>query len=60
MGNLMKKRQRKKIECIYWTAKEYADLIGVHLNTLYAMIKRGELKAVRVGRGWRIRKSDVE
>lgn len=56
----MKKRQRKKIECIYWTAKEYADLIGVHLNTLYAMIKRGELKAVRVGRGWRIRKSDVE
>lgn len=32
------------------SAKEAAELIGVHENTLRALIARGELRAVRVGR----------
>jgi len=53
------KRQRKKIESEYWSVKEYAEKMDVHEDTIYSAIKRGEIKAIRVGRCWRIRKTDV-
>lgn len=33
---------------------EVADIIGVTTRTLYTYIKEGKLKAVKVGRAWRI------
>jgi excisionase family DNA binding protein len=41
------------------TAAEAAELLGVCTKTLYAMIDRGELRAVRLGTGWRLRRADV-
>lgn len=55
----MTKRQSKKIETEYLSICEYAELIGVHQETIRRMIKSGRLNAVRVGRIWRIRKSDI-
>lgn len=41
------------------TVKETADRLSVHPNTVFAWLKRGELKGYRLG-GWRIRESDLE
>ncbi|AUN38633.1 hypothetical protein ASU32_00255 [Tsukamurella tyrosinosolvens] len=39
------------------TAPEAAEAMRVHLQTVQALIRRGELRAARVGRVYRIRKS---
>lgn len=37
-----------------YTLDEVADIIGVTTRTLYTYIKESKLKAVKVGRGWRV------
>lgn len=39
---------------------EAAHLIRVHRCTIYGMIKRGSLPAIRVGKTLRIRKEDLQ
>lgn len=41
------------------TVSEVAQLVRVSKMTVYRLIKQGELPAVRVGRGYRIREEDV-
>ena len=40
--------------------RQTADLLGVHYNTVYRMVRRGELEAVKVGRIIRIADEDIE
>lgn len=42
------------------TAKEAAEILKVRKNTVYDMIKRGDLKASRLGKQLRIRQGDLE
>jgi len=49
------------------TAREAADISGVHLNTIYKWIKDGRLKAHKAAnnphcmpRAWRIRYEDLQ
>ena len=42
------------------TAAEAMDILGVGKNTMYRLLKSGELKGVRVGRSWRIPESSIE
>jgi excisionase family DNA binding protein len=42
------------------TAAEVADQLRVSTMTIYRLIRRGELPAVRVGRNYRVRASDLE
>jgi excisionase family DNA binding protein len=42
------------------TAAEVADQLRVSTMTVYRLIRRGELPAVRVGRNYRVRESDLE
>lgn len=44
----------------YLTTDEVQDMLRVDLRTVYRLIKRGELPAIRVGRQWRFRRADVE
>lgn len=46
-----------KIELL--TVSEVAGLTRVSTMTVYRLIKRGELPAVRVGRSYRIRRQDL-
>ena len=39
---------------------EAASALGVHPATVRRAIRRGEIPAVRVGKQWRIRPSDLE
>ena len=42
------------------TVREVADALRVSSMTVYRMIKSRDLAAIRVGRGYRIRQSEVE
>ena len=42
------------------TVDEVAGLIQIHRETVYTLIERGEIPAVKVGTRWRIRRRDVE
>ena len=42
------------------TAAEVADELRVSTMTIYRLIRSGELAAVRVGRNYRVRSSDLE
>ncbi len=42
------------------TVPEVARYLRVHAITVYRMIRQGELPAIRVGRGWRFKKEDIE
>ncbi|HSL12456.1 MAG TPA: helix-turn-helix domain-containing protein [Actinomycetota bacterium] len=42
------------------TVNEVADLLRVSRMTVYRMIKDGDMPAVRVGRGYRLREDDVD
>lgn len=42
------------------TVAEVATLMRVSTMTVYRLIKAGELPAVRVGKSYRIRESDVD
>ena len=42
------------------TAKEAAEILKVRKNTVYDMIKRGDLKASKLGKQLRIRKADID
>ena len=42
------------------TAAEAMDVLGVGKNTMYRLLKSGELQAVRIGRAWRIKADFIE
>ncbi len=42
------------------TAAEVAGLLRVSTMTIYRLIRRGELPAVRVGRNYRVRSTDLD
>ena len=42
------------------TVQEVAGIMRVSNMTVYRLIRAGELRSARVGRGYRIRESDVE
>jgi excisionase family DNA binding protein len=41
------------------TVNEVADLLRVSRMTVYRLIKQGDMAAIRVGRGYRLREEDV-
>jgi excisionase family DNA binding protein len=43
-----------------FTAAEVADQLRVSTMTIYRLIRRGELAAVRVGRNYRVRAEDLD
>ncbi len=44
----------------FLTTEEVLEYLQVNLRTVYRLIKAGRIPAVRVGRQWRFRKSDLD
>jgi len=42
------------------TTEEAIEYLQVNLRTVYRLIKAGKIPAMRVGRQWRFRKSDID
>lgn len=47
-------------DLILYTVNEVKDILKVTQRTLYNYIKSGDLKAVKIGKYWRVKKSDLE
>jgi len=43
-----------------YSPEEIAEQLSVSTRTIYAWIKKGELKAFKAGRLWRIKREEVE
>jgi excisionase family DNA binding protein len=39
-----------------YTPEEVAKLLGLHVNSIYGLLKSGELTGIKVGRKWLISK----
>jgi excisionase family DNA binding protein len=48
------------IDEAFLTTDEVLEYLQVNLRTVYRLIKAGNIPAVRVGRQWRFRKSDID
>lgn len=48
------------IDETFLTTEEVLEYLQVNLRTVYRLIKAGKIPAVRVGRQWRFRKSDID
>ena len=44
----------------FLTTEEVLGCLKVNPRTIYRLIKTGELPAVRIGRQWRFRRSDLD
>ena len=42
------------------TTQEVADHLGLTQRTIYTYIQSGSLRAVKIGREWRIKESELE
>lgn len=43
-----------------YTPDEVAEILQVTRRTVYGWIKDGKLKAVKVGRGWRVKREELD
>lgn len=43
-----------------YTVKEVAEMLKVHFQTILAYIKDGKLMAMKIGKGYRISKKDLD
>lgn len=53
-------RRREDQTPIVLTPAEVMDILGVGKNTMYRLLNTGELRAVRIGRSWRITSDALE
>jgi excisionase family DNA binding protein len=44
----------------FLTTEEVLDCLNVNSRTIYRLIRSGELPAVRIGRQWRFRRTDLD
>jgi excisionase family DNA binding protein len=42
------------------TPEQVAEILQIHVLTVYSYIKRGKLSAIRLGRGYRITSADLD
>ncbi len=55
-----KRSSDSPIDEIFLTTGEVLSYLQVNLRTVYRLIKAKKIPAVRVGRQWRFRKSDID
>ena len=52
--------KRKTATGEFLSPREFADLLGIHRESVYRALARSELSAVRVGRALRLPKSQLD
>jgi excisionase family DNA binding protein len=56
----MTERRANELPAAFMTSDEVIAFLRVNARTLYRLIRSGDFPAVRVGRQWRFRRSDLE
>jgi excisionase family DNA binding protein len=44
----------------YLKVKDIADMLGLSILTVYEYIKRGEVQAIKLGRNYRVERSEFD
>ena len=55
----MKKELKLNKNKEFFTVKELADMLGVSRITIFNRIKKGEIKAEKIGRNFAIKRNDI-
>jgi len=55
----MDENAEKKEVSELMTPSEVADLLKIHLKTVYKLAERGTIPGQRIGRSWRFSRADV-
>jgi len=55
----MDEKADKPKESELMTPSEVADLLKIHLKTVYKLAERGTIPGQRIGRSWRFSRADV-
>jgi excisionase family DNA binding protein len=55
----VKERNNDSIEDDILTPNQVADLLKLHLKTIYKMVEGGILPGMRIGRSWRFSRQDI-
>ena len=58
--DLKQKANEISLEDEFYTIEELSKLLKVEHKTIRRAIKRGEIKAMKLGKQWRIKKSDIQ
>lgn len=58
--DLKEKAKEISLEDEFYTIDELANILKVEHKTIRRAIQRGEIKAKKYGRQWRIKKSDIQ
>ena len=58
--DLKERANEISLEDEFYTIEELSKLLKVEHKTIRRAIKRGEIKAMKLGRQWRIRRSDIQ
>lgn len=56
----MQEKKRVRNADPYLSVRESAEWYSFSVDVIYDRCRRGEIRAIRVGRQWRIRRSDLE
>lgn len=48
------------VDIAYYTVQEVADLLKLHWQSVLTYIKKGELEALRLGKGYRISQQSLD
>ena len=56
----LKEKSKELTEKEYYTINELASIMKVERRTIKRAIERGEIKALKIGKQWRIRKSNIQ
>ena len=58
--DLKQKANEISLEDEFYTIEELSKLLKVEHKTIRRAKKRGEIKAMKLGKQWRIKKSDIQ
>ena len=59
LSDTMNDRERTELEA-FLTTDEVLGYLNTTPRTIYRLIRAGELPAIRIGRQWRFRRSDLD
>ena len=58
--DLKEKAKGISLEDEFYTIEELSKILKVEHKTIRRAIQRGEIKAMKIGKQWRIKKSDIQ
>jgi len=59
IDRLKNRPPKPPVKCEYLSAKQAAAVLGISINTIFKLLSDGKIPARKIGRQWRILKSDL-